>query len=184
MDREEILKCLCFVILGYFVAMIFSRMCSCGNGYKNGFSVDAPAKKEEECVCSGQTNQQGEGGSNCLSPDYVGPWCYTNPGVCGKRGFSGATMDWSRTACNSVQEPRCPPDSYIYDDDVDGPICKCNEDRADRSSYKSWNKTFNENHECVPISSLSDDEMSVLYEPLPCPIGEVFTKHKNGDTCE
>ena len=38
-DLEEILKCLCFVILGYFVAMIFSRMCSRGNGYKNGFSI-------------------------------------------------------------------------------------------------------------------------------------------------
>ena len=38
-DPEEILKCLCFVILGYFVAMMFSRMCSCGNGYRNGFRV-------------------------------------------------------------------------------------------------------------------------------------------------
>ena len=35
-DLEEILKCLCFVILGYFVAMIFSRMCSCNNGFSVG----------------------------------------------------------------------------------------------------------------------------------------------------
>jgi len=42
-DPEEILKYLCFVILGYFVAMMFSRMCSCGNGYRNGFRVGGEA---------------------------------------------------------------------------------------------------------------------------------------------
>ena len=36
LDSEEILKCLCFVILGYFIAMMFSRMCSCGNGFRVG----------------------------------------------------------------------------------------------------------------------------------------------------
>jgi len=46
-DLEEILKCLCFVIFGYFVAMIFSRMCSCGN--KNGFSVGAPSFPDNHC---------------------------------------------------------------------------------------------------------------------------------------
>jgi hypothetical protein len=36
LDSEEILKCLCFVILGYFIAMMFSRMCSCGNRFRVG----------------------------------------------------------------------------------------------------------------------------------------------------
>jgi len=44
-DLEEILKCLCFVILGYFVAMIFGRMCSCNNG----FSVGAPSFPDNHC---------------------------------------------------------------------------------------------------------------------------------------
>jgi len=35
-NSEEILKCACFVILGYFVAMIFSRMCSCNSGFRVG----------------------------------------------------------------------------------------------------------------------------------------------------
>ena len=39
LDSEEILKCLCFVILGYFIAMMFSRMCSCGNGFRVGGQV-------------------------------------------------------------------------------------------------------------------------------------------------
>ena len=39
LDSEEILKCLCFVILGYFIAMMFSRMCSCGNGFSVGGQV-------------------------------------------------------------------------------------------------------------------------------------------------
>ena len=37
-DMDEILTGLMFVVLGYFIAMIFHRMCSC-NG--NGFSVSA-----------------------------------------------------------------------------------------------------------------------------------------------
>ena len=40
LDSEEILKCLCFVILGYFIAMMFSRMCSCGNRFRVGGEVD------------------------------------------------------------------------------------------------------------------------------------------------
>jgi len=35
---EQLLKYLCFIILGYFIAMIFSRMCSCGG---NGFNIGA-----------------------------------------------------------------------------------------------------------------------------------------------
>jgi len=54
LDPEEILKYLCFVILGYFVAMMFSRMCSCGNGYRNGFRVggvttSCSTYNEEQC---------------------------------------------------------------------------------------------------------------------------------------
>ena len=60
-DLEEILKCLCFVILGYFVAMIFSRMCSCGNGYKNGFRVGAAVA--DGLPCSAYTGEQDQCGS-------------------------------------------------------------------------------------------------------------------------
>ena len=49
LDSEEILKCLCFVILGYFIAMMFSRMCSCGNGFRVGGM--------EECADINASNQ-------------------------------------------------------------------------------------------------------------------------------
>ena len=39
LDIEEILKYACFVILGYFIAMIFTRMCSCGNRFRVGIPV-------------------------------------------------------------------------------------------------------------------------------------------------
>ena len=35
-NGEEILTCLILVAIGYFIAMMFSRMCSCGNGFRIG----------------------------------------------------------------------------------------------------------------------------------------------------
>ena len=50
LDSEEILKCLCFVILGYFIAMMFSRMCSCENGFRvGGREKCASINEREEC---------------------------------------------------------------------------------------------------------------------------------------
>jgi len=66
-DLEEILKCLCFVILGYFVAMIFSRMCSCGNGYKNGFRVGAAVANGQPC--SAYTNEPDQCSSQMIDVD-------------------------------------------------------------------------------------------------------------------
>jgi len=37
---EEILTCLIFIVIGYLIAMIFSRMCSCGNGFSVGGQID------------------------------------------------------------------------------------------------------------------------------------------------
>jgi len=65
-DLEEILKCLCFVILGYFVAMIFSRMCSCGNGYKNGFRVAAAV---DGLQCSAYTDEPDQCSSQMIDVD-------------------------------------------------------------------------------------------------------------------
>ena len=47
LDIEEILKYACFVILGYFIAMIFTRMCSCGNRFRVGIPV-GPAPDDME----------------------------------------------------------------------------------------------------------------------------------------
>ena len=69
LDSEEILKCLCFVILGYFIAMMFSRMCSCGNGFRVG----------GQDGCNTEINQLdcGDNQNNCewiLPPPVQLPW--------------------------------------------------------------------------------------------------------------
>ena len=62
MRSEEILKCICFVILGYFIALIFNRMCSCRN--INGFNVGGVVQCE---TCNDQGNC--DNGLDCRRTD-------------------------------------------------------------------------------------------------------------------
>ena len=71
LDSEEILKCLCFVILGYFIAMMFSRMCSCGNGFRVGGAERCQSLHRQDCIdienCNWNVGIQGrcQGSSYC-----------------------------------------------------------------------------------------------------------------------
>ena len=71
LDSEEILKCLCFVILGYFIAMMFSRMCSCGNGFRVGGAERCQSLPRQDCIdaenCNWNVARQGrcQGSSDC-----------------------------------------------------------------------------------------------------------------------
>ena len=64
MNSEEILTCLIFVIIGYFVAMMFSK-CNC-NGFRVGTSVTACSPNN----CSGNLGKE-----KCES-------CLDNHGFC------------------------------------------------------------------------------------------------------
>jgi len=56
LKSEEILTCLIFIVIGYLIAMIFSRMCNCGNGFSVGGQIDC-----------GQFTDQGGGYLNCIN---------------------------------------------------------------------------------------------------------------------
>ena len=40
LKSEEILTCLIFIVIGYLIAKMFSRMCHCGNGFSVGGQID------------------------------------------------------------------------------------------------------------------------------------------------
>ena len=169
LDMEHVL----ILAIVVFVLYHFMDRCQC-----NGFSVGGQGLNAS-CVCSGQTNSDGEGDSDCLSQDRWGRWCYTKVGACGDKGWPSNDLDntdWSNKACNNVRELRCPPDSYIFNDPQYEPICQCNE---------FWNKTFNENLKCVSILSLSEEELgpSAIFT-YPCPEGKVFTSRGTSFGCE
>ena len=72
LDSEEILKCLCFVILGYFIAMMFSRMCSCGNGFRVG----------GQDGCNTELNQVDCITNNLNNCEWIQPLPVQPPGRC------------------------------------------------------------------------------------------------------
>ncbi len=58
LDSEEILKCLCFVILGYFIAMMFSRMCSCGNRFRVGSKAPGCNIRNDQNTCENESPKE------------------------------------------------------------------------------------------------------------------------------
>jgi len=82
MNSPEILTCLIFIIIGYFVAMIFTRMCSCNNGFRVGAvaAVKACAYKCHNNIknnCEGCTEGTGENIVECLWSEDLG-LCYND----------------------------------------------------------------------------------------------------------
>jgi len=117
-DLEEILKCLCFVILGYFIAMIFSRMCSTRSS--NGFSVGGQvicgtALNEQKCLIV-HNNAIEKGYDNDIycskSPmdDTLVGICKWNPYKERVIGFGLAPFDGT---CECIEKP----DDYGTDDE-------------------------------------------------------------------
>ena len=118
LDVEEILKCLCFVILGYFVAMIFGKMCSCGNGYKNGFNVGADGAARcgscnaNECndglECTDMTQQ--EFNTNCSNTTQ---WVQIGDTGSGKHCMDGYHTDVEEDDVEEGGEPASTPGTDV-----------------------------------------------------------------------
>ena len=60
-DMEEIFKCFIFIVIGYFIAMLLSRMCSCNNGFSVGspkITCKSTCKKNDADSCEQCTESQ------------------------------------------------------------------------------------------------------------------------------
>ena len=89
---EEILTCLIFIAIGYLIAMIFSRMCSCGNGFSVG--------REE---CDAHDNQDVDNCPNkCVWIDEINTGCM-EPGKLLEQGIYSM---WIRDVEKRIQEAR------------------------------------------------------------------------------
>ena len=50
--NNELFICLLLIVIGYFIAKMFSNSCNCSNGVRNGFSVGAACPAGPN-VCTG-----------------------------------------------------------------------------------------------------------------------------------
>ena len=80
MNSQEILICLIFIIIGYFVAMIFTRMCSCNNGFSVGVTVACPLKcinNKNKHNCESCIEGEGDNFAQCKWDDeFEAVGCY------------------------------------------------------------------------------------------------------------
>ena len=67
---------------------------------------------EGACVCSGQKNRDGQGGSCSLeSHDYL--WCYVDQGTCQDQQKGGDGLWWSESVCAESGSRCTPPHNNI-----------------------------------------------------------------------
>ena len=105
-NSEEILKCLCFVILGYFVVMIFDRMCSCNNKFSIGSPIEGcnpTCKKNNASSCNQCTEYQGGGPLGGQRREYR---CELES-TCRYGAQVGYTADVEEPMNDPFQEPEC-----------------------------------------------------------------------------